>query len=57
MLTAPSIFQYTFFACAPLIKRTFEYVLVVNAPLILMINTAFALPWALRYNESVNTAA
>lgn len=48
MLTAPSIFQYTFLAWVPFINFTLEYVLVVKAPFIFIINTAFEFPKASR---------
>ena len=57
MLTAPSIFQKTFFACAPLINNTFEPTLVPKAPLTLMTNTALAFPRASKYSVSVKVTA
>ena len=57
MLTAPFTNQYTFFACVPLIKATFEFAVVAKAPLVLIINTALGLPKASRYKVSVNVTA
>src|SRR5688500_13860959 len=48
MVTAPSTFQYTFFACAPLINLIVEYVLVTRAPFIWITKTASAFPSAFR---------
>ena len=57
MLTAPSIFQYTFFACVPLINKTFEPTFVPKAPFTLITKTAFAFPRASKYSVSVNVTA
>ena len=48
MLTAPVQNQYTFFACVPFTRITFEPGVDAKAPNVLIINTASGLPCASR---------